>query len=92
MEETRGCNKDIEARDMSTTAGTASADLTRYSEKNREGVSNESGYFEEEDEGITEDDSIEIIFDKNATNNNCDKGSHAVTGKFLFHEILDNMV
>ena len=39
------------------------------SDKNREGVSNESGYFEDED-GLQREDSIEIIFDKNASNNN----------------------
>ena len=39
----------------------------------REGVSNESGYFEDDDEsgsGLNQEDSIEIIFDKNASNNN----------------------
>ena len=43
------------------------------SDKNREGVSNESGYFEDDDEtgaGLSQEDSIEIIFDKNASNNN----------------------
>ena len=41
------------------------------SDKNREGVSNESGYFEDEEEaGAQREDSIEIIFDKNASNNN----------------------
>merc|ERR1719350_1265030 len=39
------------------------------SDKNREGVSNESGYFEDED-AVQREDSIEIIFDKNASNNN----------------------
>ena len=38
---------------------------------NRGGVSNESGYFEDEEEaGEVRENSIEIIFDKNATNNN----------------------
>ena len=47
-------------------------DQTKNSDKNREGVSNESGYFEDDDEqgGLQEEDSIEIIFDKNASNNN----------------------
>jgi hypothetical protein len=45
---------------------------TKNSDKNREGVSNESGYFEDDDEqgALQEEDSIEIIFDKNASNNN----------------------
>ena len=48
----------------------------KMSDKNRErgeGVSNESGYFEDDDEsgaGLNQEDSIEIIFDKNASNNN----------------------
>ena len=47
-------------------------DQTKNSDKNREGVSNESGYFEEEEDqsALQDEDSIEIIFDKNATNNN----------------------
>ena len=47
-------------------------DQTKNSDKNREGVSNESGYFEDDDEqcALQEEDSIEIIFDKNASNNN----------------------
>ena len=42
------------------------------SDKNREGVSNESGYFEDEEseDSLQQEDSIEIIFDKNASNNN----------------------
>ena len=45
----------------------------KMSDKNREGVSNESGYFEDDEEsgsGLNQEDSIEIIFDKNASNNN----------------------
>jgi len=47
-------------------------DQTKNSDKNREGISNESGYFEDDDEqgALQEEDSIEIIFDKNASNNN----------------------
>lgn len=51
----------------------ASASSDSVSDPNkREGVSNESGYFEDEEEGgeLREENSIEIIFDKNATNNN----------------------
>ena len=45
---------------------------TKNSDKNREGVSNESGYFEDDDDqgALQQEDSIEIIFDKNASNNN----------------------
>ena len=46
---------------------------------NRGGVSNESGYFEDEEEaGEVRENSIEIIFDKNASNNN--SGNKATEG------------
>ena len=51
--------------------GGAASEENKMSE--REGVSNESGYFEDDDEsggGLNQEDSIEIIFDKNASNNN----------------------
>ena len=53
------------------------------SDKNREGVSNESGYFEDEEEsGAQREDSIEIIFDKNASNNNSGQsGGAAQSGR-----------
>ena len=53
--------------------GGPAAEENKMSDKNREGVSNESGYFEDDDEsggGLNQEDSIEIIFDKNASNNN----------------------
>ena len=52
------------------------------SDKNREGVSNESGYFEDED-AVQREDSIEIIFDKNASNNNSGQ-SAGQSGRKLF--------
>ena len=49
----------------------SSADSLSNGPSNREGVSNESGYFEDEEEGSeVRENSIEIIFDKNASNNN----------------------
>ena len=52
------------------------------SDKNREGVSNESGYFEDEEEaGAQREDSIEIIFDKNASNNNSGNKAAEKTGR-----------
>ena len=59
-------------------------DHTKNSDKNREGVSNESGYFEEDDDsnGLQQEDSIEIIFDKNASNNNSGQSSNP-TGRPL---------
>ena len=61
-------------------------DHTKSSDKNREGVSNESGYFEEDDEsnGLQQEDSIEIIFDKNASNNNSGQSSNP-TGRPLYY-------
>ena len=49
----------------------ASSDSMNDPDK-RVGISNESGYFEDEEDGgeLREENSIEIIFDKNATNNN----------------------
>ena len=49
----------------------SSADSMSNDPSNRGGVSNESGYFEDEEEGSeVRENSIEIIFDKNASNNN----------------------
>ena len=48
----------------------------------REGVSNESGYFEDEEEGSeVRENSIEIIFDKNASNNNSGNKAASEGGK-----------
>ena len=55
----------------------AAMDQSKNSDKNREGVSNESGYFEDDEESssLQQEDSIEIIFDKNASNNNSGQSS-----------------
>ena len=55
----------------------AAMDQNKNSDKNREGVSNESGYFEDDEESssLQQEDSIEIIFDKNASNNNSGQSS-----------------
>jgi len=56
----------------SSTSGTENK-LDDCDKEKREGASNESGYFEGEDDNrdmLEDHDSIEIIFDKNATNNN----------------------
>ena len=63
----------IPLKDPSHDAPAAEEAQNKNSDKNREGVSNESGYFEDEEEAGasgTREDSIEIIFDKNASNNN----------------------
>ena len=62
-------------RNDSSSSRLAPQTLPLCNDKNREGVSNESGYFEDEEEAGTgaggqREDSIEIIFDKNASNNN----------------------
>ena len=66
-------------------AKTEHNDLTKNSDKTREGVSNESGYFEDEEESssIQHEDSIEIIFDKNASNNNSGQSSAQTGRSFL---------
>ena len=60
----------------------SSADSLNNGPSNREGVSNESGYFEDEEEGSeVRENSIEIIFDKNASNNNSGNKAAEKTGK-----------
>ena len=69
-----------------TGAKTDNIDLTKNSDKNREGVSNESGYFEDDEEtsSLQQEDSIEIIFDKNASNNNTGQSSEA-SGRIIYY-------
>ena len=60
----------------------SSADSLNNGPSNREGVSNESGYFEDEEEGSeVRENSIEIIFDKNASNNNSGNKASDKSGK-----------
>ena len=60
----------------------SSADSLSNGPSNREGVSNESGYFEDEEEGSeVRENSIEIIFDKNASNNNSGNKAASEGGK-----------
>ena len=62
---------DIKETEAGEEGGGTATEENKMSE--REGVSNESGYFEDDDEsgtGLNQEDSIEIIFDKNASNNN----------------------
>ena len=60
----------------------SSADSLNNGPSNREGVSNESGYFEDEEEGgEVRENSIEIIFDKNASNNNSGNKASEKTGR-----------
>ena len=68
------------------TAKTEQNDQTKNSDKNREGVSNESGYFEDEEDSssLQHEDSIEIIFDKNASNNNSGQSSAQTGRNFIF--------
>ena len=67
--------------------GGKDADKQNNGDTKRQGVSDESGYFEGEEEGdreIKEEDSVEIIFDKNASNNNittANRKSAANTGR-----------
>ena len=78
--------------------GSPVTEENKMSDKNREGVSNESGYFEDDDEagaGLSQEDSIEIIFDKNASNNNSANSSdpsgrwcHAI----FFHHFLSVVI
>ena len=64
-------NKSSAQWDSSSQSRLTGQTVPLCSDKNREGVSNESGYFEDEEEaGAQREDSIEIIFDKNASNNN----------------------
>ena len=74
-----------------TGAKTDNIDLTKNSDKNREGVSNESGYFEDDEEtsSLQQEDSIEIIFDKNASNNNTGQSSEA-SGKIIYYYVSMN--
>ena len=67
-------------------------DQTKNSDKNREGISNESGYFEDDDEqgALQEEDSIEIIFDKNASNNNSGNKS-GKSGKQLTAHVTEQV-
>ena len=51
-------------------------------EAKTETLNSDSGYFEGEDEGIQNEPSVEIIFDKNASNNNGGTdGKSSNTGK-----------
>ena len=60
----------------------SSADSLSNDPSKREGVSNESGYFEGEEEGSeVRENSIEIIFDKNASNNNSGNKAASEGGK-----------
>ena len=72
-------NKSSAQWDSSSQSRLTGQTVPLCSDKNREGVSNESGYFEDEEEaGEVRENSIEIIFDKNASNNN--SGNKATEG------------
>ena len=72
--------------DPKTNTKNGNLEDSKKDKEKREGASNESGYFEgDESHGSLQEEqlSIEIIFDKNASNNNS-KNAKTKTGQLIF--------